>query len=401
MSKRNIRRVVLTASVIAGLVRAGHAQEETFCQSQQDLANQYLGSIPSVGLSMVTLKLGEPPCFMRRGEIKKNSGVAPDANTVFELASVTKVFTTAILAMHQRQQALYVWGPVQPYLPPNYKLLSDESTVTFQQLATFTGGFYWSDPPGFTKGTSFSQKDFETAVNNLIPPKKDNAIPGTIDLPTYYNYSNGSVGFLGQILMHMDSSKGTSYSFDPTGFSNWISAFVTGPLGMNNTAVEPKGVWATGYNAAGASQDPFLWEPWGAAGALRSTTNDMLKFLKANICAHHTTDPNCSSIPLNILQALETAHEANQYNPAGSLADPTIYVNQANGVEQAWAWQYHAPPVPNPNNVTPILSKNGGHAGFSSVIAFNPDKSYGLVILVNQHVKGLTAAGIQIIRHTK
>ncbi len=148
-------------------------------------------------------------------------------------------------------QGLNVYGPVKPNLPPGYVLLPEEQDVTFQQLATFTGGFWWYDPPDFTKGQPFSQDDFVNDVNSLDPTdpsgKAFGPIPGEADLPTFNFYSNGSIGFLGQILMHMDSSNGQRYHFHGPGFSNWISDNLTGPLNMPNTAVNPGGVWATGY----------------------------------------------------------------------------------------------------------------------------------------------------------
>ena len=388
-----MQRVLLIAGVIIGLVSAAPA-ETPFCTSQLDLVNKNLDSLQWVGVAVVTFKLGEQPCFMVGGEIELGSGVAPGPNTVFELASVTKVFTTAILAMRSNQGFLNPIHAVKPHLPPDYVLQPEEQDVTFQQLATFTGGFSWSDPPGYTKGEHYSQSEFVTQVNNLVPKH----------LPTKNHYSNGSVGFLGQILMHMDSSKGRRYPPHEVGFSNWISDNLTGPLNMTNTSVEPAGVPATGYhlNNKGkfVQKDPFLWVPWGAAGALRSTIADMLTFLTANICAHHKSESPCTSYPSDILDALATAHLPNDYTPSGTRADPTIYVGGGTGVEQAYAWRYLVPPVPNPTGVTPILSKNGGHPGFSTLIAFNPHKSYGLVILMNTGGVKVGEAGLDIIQQT-
>jgi len=406
MSRLKIRSVLLVAGVILGPVRAAHADgpAPSFCSSQLALVQQYLGPIPSVGMMIVTFKLGEVfPCFFNSGEIELGSGQAPDADTIFELASVTKVFTTAILAM-RAQQGLNVYAPVKKkFLPPGYSLQMAEQDVTFQQLATFTGGFSWSQPPGYTTGASYPQEEFETQVNLLIPT---NSIPGeTNSLPTLNKYSNGSVGFLGQILMYMDLSKDT---FGAKEFSNWISANLTGPLGMNATAVDPGGTRAKGYKYTLSSdpniypytrEPPFPWEPWGAAGGLRSNINDMLIFLKANICAHHQNSPYCAGFPKNILDALWLAHQPNDYFPSGALLlDKTIYIGNGPG-EQAWAWGYLPPPV-STSNGTAIISKNGGHPGFSSFIGFDPDKGYGLVVLMNTHQKALAAAGKNIIQAT-
>jgi CubicO group peptidase (beta-lactamase class C family) len=174
---------------------------------------------------------------------------------------------------------------------------------------------------------------------------------------------------------------------------------------MPSTAVEPGGFWATGYkqrkDGSYKLEDPFPWEPWGAAGALRSNALDMLNFLTANICAHHPSDPACAGLPQDILTALATAHRPNTYTPSGSLADPNIYIGgEGSGVEQGWAWRYLEPPDPNPDNVTPIISKDGGHPGFSTYIGFNPHKAYGLVILMNTGGVAAKAAGKEIIQHT-
>ena len=410
-----MRRVLLIAGAILGLASAARAD---FCSDQATLFLKYIylpKAIQAVGGAVVTLKLGEKPCPFFFGEIEYGTGVYPDANTVFELASVTKVFTTAILGLHAVDTTLDPAEPVAKHLPDGYKLTTAEQGVTFQQLATFTGGFWWDDPPDYTKGQTFTQDDFVADVNALDPtdplPPKGIGFPGPIAgeqyLPTYEHYSNGSTGFLGQILMNKESKKGQKYAFDANGFSNWIADNVTGPLNMPNTRVHPGGTIATGYQVCKKCANgfkattPFPWVPWGAAGALRSTEADMQTFLKANICAHHDSDKACADFPLDILVALSLAHFQNLYSPAGSLNDDTIYVGGCGSqTHQGWAWAILEPPVPNPNNATPIIYKNGGHPGFSTFIGFNPDTSYGVVILVNTGHIGLINAGLNMIQHT-
>ena len=410
VSKRNVRSVLLAAGAIAGLVRAGHA--EGFCDSQIGLAQKYLGNteLPAKGLVMMSFKLGEGHCFYYRGAIE-TGGKAPDANTIFELASVTKVFTTAILAMRANQNSINPADPVKPHLPPGYKLDAEKSgsgedQVTYQQLATFTGGFSWSDPPGFDSNalTIYSQHDFETAVNGLKPGKKEE--PSGAGLPTYYNYSNGSVGFLGQILMYWD---GYPDYAEEGGFADWIYVNLTLPLGMYNTTVEPGqpgtpayqlqsgGAWATGYDQKFEPQTPFPWEPWGAAGGLRSNANDMLIFLQANICAHHKSDPNCSGFPGDILDALALAHTPNSYTSPGSPIISLLDKGVTQPGEAAWAWDYRPPQN---SAQTLVIEKNGGHQGCSSFIGFDPDKGYGLVVLMNTHQDTLGDQCRQIIWDT-
>jgi beta-lactamase class C len=405
-----------------GLAREASAQgfvsltPTPYCFAQLGVLDLYIGPLvkpayspksfgtQAVGAMVVMLKLGEKPCFYSSGEIVLETGKAPDADTVFELASVTKVFTTAILGVRS-SQGLKVHDQVEPYLPPGYALTPSEHKVTFQQLATFTGGFSWSDPPDFTKGHAFSQAEFVDDVNSIVPDP-DDPIPGVTNLPTNVNYSNGSVGFLGQILMQMDSTRSRPYDFDASGFSDWISDNVTEPLDMGHTRVHPNGTVAIGYKPKGSTyivpvDSPFPWVPWGAAGALRSTTADMAKFFKANICAHNTTDPACTGYSVDLLDGLSVSHQPNKYSPSGTLVDPTIYIGGCESrSEQAWAWVYVAPPSPNPSGVTPIIWKNGGHPGFSTFIGFSPDKKLGLVILTNTGGIALINPGKNVIQHS-
>jgi len=399
---RNAVRGLWIAASVFALANAAHA-DDAFCDKQGVTFAKYVAPTTnkSVGMAAVTFKLGEKPCYFFSGEIAKGSGNAPDQHTVFELASVTKVFTTAILA---ENALLGLKDSVNLYLPPGYSLTANEQGVTFQQLATFTGGFWWDDPPDFANGEQFSQDDFVADVNSLYPtdaPPLYGPIPGETNLPTINFYSNGSIGFLGQVLMNLDSTKHRPYAFDAAGFSDWISDYVTGPLDMTNTKVHPGGSLATGYkikNGKPKEVPPFPWEPWGAAGALRSDTADMLKFLKANICAYHASDPDCAGISADIETALLIAQLPNDYYPQGALPDPTIYLNDLcpSSTVQAWAWRIFTPP----NGGNPIISKDGGHPGFSTWIGFSPDKKYGLVILLNTHGLNMINAGQNMIQHT-
>ena len=98
---------------------------------------------------------------------------------------------------------------------------------------------------------------------------------------------------------------------------------------------------------------------------------------------------------------MASATDANTYDPPGTLADETIYVGGCGSqTHQAWAWAILEPPVVNPSNVKPIIYKNGGHPGFSTFIGFNPDKTYGVVILLNTGNIGLINAGLNMIQHT-
>jgi CubicO group peptidase (beta-lactamase class C family) len=410
---RNATKGLLLAAVVFGLAGAARAD---FCDDQ---ARVYKSDVlptlsQGVGGIVVALKLGEKPCYFPYGEIERGKGVAPDKKTVFELASGTKVFTTAILGLNELYRGLDVNSAVEPFLPDGFELKHGEQGVTFNQLATFTGGFWWSDPPKeFKTGATFTEEEFQDAVRSLDPnggSDSQGPIPGEKYLPTIQFYSNSSVGLLGQILMQIDAP-GQHLSFDANEFSDWISDNLTGPAALNmpNTKVHPAGTLATGYLLGTdmwgiptyKQEKPWAWEPWGAAGGLRSTAEDMATFLKANICAHNMSDDACKDFPADILIAMLDSHNPQDYEPPGNLTDPVIQLGFCGSQkEQAWAWIYVAPPAINPKREKPILYKGGDHPGFASFIGFSADKKYGVVILANSHPLQVDPAGLQMIRHT-
>ncbi len=71
---------------------------------------------------------------------KKGEGPV-DANTVFEIGSVTKVFTSLLLADAVRRGEVALTDPVSKYLPPNVKVPErGGKKITLVDLATHTSG---------------------------------------------------------------------------------------------------------------------------------------------------------------------------------------------------------------------------------------------------------------------
>lgn len=64
-----------------------------------------------------------------------------DANTVFEIGSVTKVFTSLLLADAVQRGEVALTDPVSKYLPPNVKVPEHGGEkITLVDLATHTSG---------------------------------------------------------------------------------------------------------------------------------------------------------------------------------------------------------------------------------------------------------------------
>lgn len=376
-------------------------------QNQNVLPGQSLGGV--IGIYR-RINEQEQICYISCG-LKRLNGSPPDEHTMFELASITKTFTGAILGKLVYKKIIDPTSPIGPFIPKGFNLQSNESAVTFQQLATFSGGFCFSNAPHVKLNSHkprLNQANFQLDVNQIDPTLnscindiKIKNIKGVYEqahLPTYNYYSNSSIGFLAQLLMNYD---GFPDALEGS-FNGWMCSNLTNILGMNSTnscmpfqakqglcpakpalngAHCPQRLWqqanyATGYhlNANHYQQGkPFPFTPWAGAGALRSNASDMIKFIRANLGI--STNPQ----QLALVKGMQIAHRPNNYLPVPT--GQTIIANKGSqpplhGMQgYAWVCQFI--------NGDRICGKIGGHTNFRSFIGFSQQKQYGIIVLFN------------------
>jgi serine-type D-Ala-D-Ala carboxypeptidase/endopeptidase len=279
--------------------------------------------------------------------------VGPD--TVFEIGSVTKVFTAMLLADMARRGEVSVTDPVIRYLPPEVATRAQGlKTTTLADLATHTAGFpFWpsgipATADGVAQMASYSVDQLYQFVSTFEAP------PG---VGTRWMYSNTDVGLLGVLLGRRAGST----------YDALIESRVTQPLGMMSTAVavspamQPR--LAVGHNAglkpAGAWNVPALT----AGGSLHSTVNDLLTLLAA------VDDP---------------------MTVAGAAMPGMLAIRrQAPGFQQALGWM-----VLGGGPGAGLLLHDGNTLGFGSSIVYDPGSRTGVVVLSNS-----SASVSDIARH--
>ena len=267
-----------------------------------------------------------------------------DANTVFEIGSITKVFTTAVLADMVVKGEVALDDPVAKHLPASARVPSRNGRqITLLDLATQSSGlprmpanFSPKDP-----ANPYADYSAEQALAFLATYELQRDIGAT------YEYSNFGMGLLGIALAHR---AGTS-------FEDLVTRRVLQPLGMTDTRIglttAMRERLALGHNAAGTVVSNWDITGLAGAGALRSTANDMLKFLAANIDA---------SGPLRA--ALALAHEKRR-----GTSIPTL--------NMGLGWHIRSTPDGQ------IVWHNGGTGGYRSFIGFDPARERGVVVLTN------------------
>lgn len=194
-----------------------------------------------------------------------------DADSIFEIASLSKVFTALLLADSVARGEARLDDPVAGYVPPGVAVPQfDGRPIALVDLATHTSGLPLRpgniqgapDAPNKYAGYSFAQLYADLPGHTLAQP------PGTA-----FRYSNLGVALLGQGL--------ALKSGEP--FPTLLHERVTGPLGLADTQFgEPTASAARraqGHDVdlkAVATSDDGVLAP---AGGLRSTANDLLRLL--------------------------------------------------------------------------------------------------------------------------
>ena len=304
-------------------------------------------------------------------------GSADDAGTPFspdtlvEIGSCTKTFTTTLFALAIDRRQIAATASAQTYMPSGYSLTPAAQPITPLELADFTSGLP-DDPTNLPRRLErrgirhYTSADFLNWVAQWTP---------ATSLPAPYLYSNAGIGLLSYLVM---TATGKSWA-------EQLDAEILRPLTMRDTALRPtpqqRQRLATGHRRNGGDAPPWPIFAWYAAGGLRSTARDMVSFAEANL-GH--TEVNGRPVPAELTAALQ-------------LAQKPIYILPNGFNQQAMAWVANLG-KDNPN-LHPVIVKNGGTVGFSSVIALNPSKDLAVFIAVNRSGARPTAKGMEIARH--
>lgn len=286
-------------------------------------------------------------------------GLPLTKDTIFEIGSNTKTFTTTLLGLDVARGNKALTDPISKYLP-GVPLQPGMQAATLGMLATFTAGLPDSVPGIFSRpierrGVAFyTLQDFLGFISNWNPPQP---------LPAPDVYSNVSNGLLGLCLADRRIDR----------WMERVRREILDPLGMDHTIMrdegENLGQTAQGYFKAGRPAPEWPIYAWAAAGALRSTAVDLSKYLRAYL--HEIP------VPDDLAKGMDIASQP-QFPMAGR-----------SGTSQACAWVVKQAVVK--GQPVSIVLKDGETAGFTSALVFSRDLGIGVAILTN--CRGMTAPG--------
>jgi len=343
--------VLICCSAVLSTVSYGFDDQKKI----DPFARQWIQDQLLVGVVVGIVK-GEQTQVIAYGEIIKGSGISPDGSTLYEIGSISKVFTGVLLASLIQSGDLDLKDPLQKFLPPSATVpVYGGKPITLEHLATHTSGlprmpdnFNPADPLNPYADYTVEQMVAFLSGYNLKRP------------PGQYEYSNYAMGFLGHVLArHMGMS-----------YEQLLKDRICKPLMMNDTGItlnrgQQKRL-APPYNAALNPVKNWDIPALAGAGAIRSSVNDMIKFVRANL------EKNSKTLSKAMRFARLKRHQ------------------MEDGLAMGLGWHFARDGV--------TLWHNGGTGGYHSWLAISPDNGVGVVVLANTANMRLDEFGEQVTR---
>jgi CubicO group peptidase (beta-lactamase class C family) len=281
------------------------------------------------------------------GKLSDQHPSPPDANTIYEIGSITKVFTSLLLADMSLKKQLKLTDPISKFLPKTVKTpVRNAKEVSLLSLSTHQSGMprfpYNVDPKDLESPyVDYSVDQLYEYISGFEPP---------FDIDSQWRYSNVGYGLLGNILTLVARKD----------FEALLTEEICKPLNMHNTLIsltaKHKANLAVGHAETGTPVGLTDLGAIDAGGALRSNVNDLLTFAEANM-GFTKTDLFPAMELTHVLQAKKDG--GNTYTTMG-----WTLVN-ADGKD--------------------LLFKDGGMPGYRSFLGIDKKSKFSVAVLSNSN----------------
>lgn len=273
------------------------------------------------------------------GIIKRNDTILPIQNQqmVFEIGSLTKVFTSTVLAAMVLEGKVNLTDEINMYYPFSFK---NNAKINFEALANHTAGLprLPSNLDLTNEGNpykSYGEKELEDYLKNKWV--------SNADLEKAYVYSNLGTGLLGHTLGLVQK----------TNFQTLLPTYVFEKFNMKNSWTTSRNLGnkkVKGQNPNGEIATHWDFDVLFGAGGMLSTAEDLAQFALA------------------------------QFNPKNKeltmTRQPTFSINDQMQIGLGW----HL--LKSQKGAT-LFWHNGGTAGYSSSMAIDVEKKNAVIVLSN------------------
>jgi len=284
------------------------------------------------------------PRYYSYGKASLSRDQILDEHSVFEIGSITKVFTAIMLADMVSKNEVGLEDPIEKYLPDKVSVPSRNNVhITLAHLATHTSGLPRM-PDNFAPANP-SNPFADYSVDLMYEFLSNHTLRH--DVGVEYEYSNYGTGLLGHILA---LRSGTTYE-------ELFKQRIADVICLDDTRItltsDMEDRLAKGYSN-GIEVENWDLPALAGAGALRSTVRDMLRFIAANMGLEETP----------LYAEMQATHEPRVMNgPANMKVGLGWVIRVSDERETIW--------------------HNGGTGGYRSFAGFVRGGGTGVVVLTN------------------
>lgn len=336
-------RALLLSLILPSFALASAWSDSVKHQIDKNIELNFRNQNSQVGI-VVGVIHGEESYVWSYGERVKGNGEAPNGDTFFEMGSITKTFTATLLAKEILEERVSLGTQVKSLWPELSGTYAGE--ITLEQLATHTSGLP-RDPDNLASADPMNpfQGYSEKKLLALLKAFKQRSV-GSYP----HSYSNVGYGLLGYLL---------SEKLHRENFGDYIEKNLLGPLGLHDTktalAKSDLVRSAQGYGNFFELVPPFELGVLNGAGVLRTTVNDLLKYIHFQMRTDHSL----------LTRAARLTHE-----PRHPLSGNTQFeVGLAWGIGQSDDFR--------------LINHNGATMGFRASLFFDKSKRTAAVVISN------------------
>lgn len=323
------------------------------------LVRPYIQMQHTAGICVAFIKDGKTTTYSY-GEVKKDEKQLPDADkTLFEIGSISKTFTGILLADEVVKGKMSLDDPINKYLPDSIgKMAYKDVPITLKTLSNHSSGFPRLPMNLYKKGDDANNPYQNYDAGRMFSYLK--TYKPFREVGVNYEYSNFAVGLLGTILAQQNQLS----------YEELLLQKICKPLKLKNTKIgldaSDKNNFAQGYDEKGKAASAWDLNMLAGAGGIRSTTNDMAKYVEANM----------TKAPKQLQEAIDLSHKI-------------TFESGQNIVGLGW----HI----SKRKERTIYQHSGGTGGFRTFVGFDKERQIGVVVLSNS-AEEVAMIGLGLLR---
>lgn len=319
------------------------------------------------GLVLGVYKSGKT-LFKSYGSVNTMNPQQPNAQAIFQLGSVSKVFTGVTLQVLYDEGVISLDDSLDQLIGQDIPLAAAVKPITLRQLATHTAGF------PRVPNVLLEQLEAKVGKQHLLDnPYNELALadvyaylqnPSDLGKAGSFVYSNYGMGLLGHLLEQVTGQC----------LESLVQEKIFQPLQMSHSGInlnkENPAQMMQGYTAKGELAQAWTFQVLAGAGAFYSTAEDMLQFIQANL-----------NKETSLTNSLQKTHRPQVERKTG------IAWMQASSLDRF---------IGNPHTIW----HDGQVGGFSAYLGFDPTQDCGLVIL-SSHSMSMNMLGMMVMRQLR